>query len=459
MSGITAKQCPDGLKSLQMSGSSISDVFKQTESPLRQLDLPTYKNQELVFIGLNMALLIVLLFLHTLFGSYWGTPTRALVRVIEIAFVANAAKLMWVQSLAAIARPKILTSVTWASVIFNIGLALLLSALTDHEDSPYFVLMISPILEAAFRFRLPAVFAIVSVADSFTFFWIWDFYRRHPPLDIGEYYEAAITSLTFLVVAVVVWWLVNDARIKGARLARNLQELERTREKLLQEEKLAAVGRFSSAIAHELRNPVAMIASSIATAKQLEGKEREEMFAIASEEANRLVTLTTDFLAYARPRSPKLEHSSVTETIHYVADACRAHAGQKTVHVQVQLTENLTIYADSGQLQQALINLIVNAIDAAPVHSTVNLRAYTERNRVCIDVDNAGESLSIATLKRLFEPFFTTKPKGSGLGLSIARNIARAHGGDVILTSNGPERICFSLTLPIAKPAALAAKV
>lgn len=441
-----------------MPQSSISDVFKQTESPLRQVDLPTYRTQELVFIGLNMALLIVLLTLHTVFGSYWGLPTRALVRVIELAFIANAAKLIWVQSLATMAKPRVLISITWASVIFNIGLALLLSELTGHEDSPYFVLMISPILEAAFRFRLPAVVCIVSVADFLTFFWIWDYYRHHPPLDIGEYYEAGITSLTFLVVAVVAWWLVNDARVKGARLARNLQELERTREKLLQEERLAAVGRFSNAIAHELRNPVSMIASSIATAKQLEGKEREEMFAIAAEEAQRLVTLTTDFLAYARPRSPKLEPSSVTDIIHYVADACRAHAHQKTVQVQVQVTENLTALADSGQLQQALINLIVNAIDAAPPKSTVNVRAYSERDRICIDVENAGESLSIATLSRIFEPFFTTKPKGSGLGLSIARNVARAHGGDVILTSNGPERICFSLTLPIAQPAALAAK-
>jgi signal transduction histidine kinase len=442
-----------------MSESSISDVFKQTESPLRQVDLPTYKTQELVFIGLNMALLVVLLFLHTVFGSYWGMPTRALVHVVEIAFVVNATKLIWVQSLTELAKPRVLVAVTWASVVLNICLAMVLSQLTDHEDSPYFVLLISPILEAAFRFRLPAVISIVSVADFFTFFWIWDYFRHHPPLDIGEYYEAGITSLTFLVVAVVAWWLVNDARIKGARLARNLQELERTREKLLQEEKLAAVGRFSSAIAHELRNPVAMIASSIATAKQLEGKEREEMFTIAAEEAQRLVTLTTDFLAYARPRSPKLEHSSVTDTIHYVADACRAHARQKTVQVQVQVTDNLTAYADSDQVQQALINLIVNAIDAAPANSTVNLRAYTERNRICIDVDNAGESLSVATLSRIFEPFFTTKPKGSGLGLSIARNIARAHGGDVILTGNGPERICFSLTLPIAQPVARAAKV
>ena len=169
-----------------MPQSSISDVFKQTESPLRQVDLPTYRTQELVFIGLNMALLIVLLTLHTVFGSYWGLPTRALVRVIELAFIANAAKLIWVQSLATMAKPRVLISITWASVIFNIGLALLLSELTGHEDSPYFVLMISPILEAAFRFRLPAVVCIVSVADFLTFFWIWDYYRHHPPLDLAN---------------------------------------------------------------------------------------------------------------------------------------------------------------------------------------------------------------------------------------------------------------------------------
>src|SRR5512142_2513263 len=156
-----------------MSESSISDVFRQTESPLCQVDLPTYKTQEIVFIGLNMALLVVLLTLHGVFASYWGMPTRALVRVIEIAFVANAAKLIWVQTLATIAKPRVLISITWASVIFNIGLALLLSELTDHEDSPYFVLMISPILEAAFRFRLPAVISVVGLADFLTFFWIW----------------------------------------------------------------------------------------------------------------------------------------------------------------------------------------------------------------------------------------------------------------------------------------------
>jgi len=85
-----------------------------------------------------------------------------------------------------------------------------------------------------------------------------------------------------------VWLLLADLRGKEARLANNLLELERAREQLLREERLAAVGRVSSAIAHEIRNPVAMIASAIATAKQLTGEERDEMFAIAADEANRL---------------------------------------------------------------------------------------------------------------------------------------------------------------------------
>ena len=119
-------------------------------------------------------------------------------------------------------------------------------------------------------------------SDFACFFWQWRFFVKHPPVDVGEYIEAGTSSL---VLAIVGFWCGSWFAICGARradLANNLLELERTREKLLQEEKLAAMGRLSSAIAHEIRNPVAMIASSIATAKQLSGGEREEMFAIAA---------------------------------------------------------------------------------------------------------------------------------------------------------------------------------
>ena len=182
----------------------------------------------------------------------------------------------------------------------------MLAVLTDREDTPYFVLMVVAVLEAAFRFEFFAIIGVVTVADVSLFWQVWWYFAKHPPIDVGEYFEAGITSLLFAIVGVLVWLLLADLRRKEIRLANNVLELEQAREQLLREEKLAAMGRLSSAIAHEIRNPVAMIASSIATAKQLSGAEREEMFAIASDEANRLSQLTTEFLDYASTRTPNL---------------------------------------------------------------------------------------------------------------------------------------------------------
>jgi signal transduction histidine kinase len=210
------------------------------------------------------------------------------------------------------------------------------------------------------------------------------------------------------------------------------------------------MGRLSTAIAHEIRNPVAMITSSITSAKQSSGPEREEMFAIASEEAGRLSRLTTEFLDYASTRLPNLTSTSIADTVAYIADAARAHASQKGVKFELQVPDTLLATADAGQLQQALMNLVLNAVDASPAQGTILLRARPQNHTVLIEVENAGSPIPDAIRSRLFEPFFTTKPRGTGLGLAIARNIARAQGGDLRLAENGPSCVRFSITLPLA---------
>ena len=110
--------------------------------------------------------------------------------------------------------------------------------------------------------------------------------------------------MIYTLVGVIVWLLVNRLKQNELRLARNAEELARTRKHLLEEEKLAAVGRLSSAIAHEIRNPVAMISSSLSVADENGVNEagRKEMLDIANKEAQRLERLTGDFLEYARPQ-------------------------------------------------------------------------------------------------------------------------------------------------------------
>lgn len=410
-------------------------------------DLDSFRRQESIFISLNLLLLLVLFSLHLYFASFWGRPSPLLVAGVGAGVLFKSAEWLWLRRLSRALEPATLAALTWASIAFNIALASMLAILTDKEDTPYFVIMVVAVLEAAFRFELVAIIGVVTVVDISLFLQVWWFFKNHPPLDVGEYYEAGIGSLLFFIVGVLVWLLLADLRHKESRLANNVLELERAREKLLREEKLAAVGRLSSAIAHEIRNPVAMIASSIATAKQLSGAERDEMFAIASDEANRLSRLTSEFLDYASTRPPKLSETSISDLVGYVADASRAHASQKGIHFELNLSDVVRVRADESQLQQALMNLVLNAVDASPADGKVVVRVQPDDHRPRIDVENGGAAIAETALNRIFEPFFTTKVHGTGLGLAIARNIARSQGGDLVLSANEPNRVCFSLIL------------
>ena len=120
--------------------------------------------------------------------------------------------------------------------------------------------MLIPVLEAAFRLGLGPSRCSDRARRTSSVSWV------HIGLQFGEYIEAGALSVIYTVMGVLVWLLVNNLRAREARFVRNLEELERTRQQLLSEEKLAAVGRLSRAIAHEIRNPVAMISSSLATA-------------------------------------------------------------------------------------------------------------------------------------------------------------------------------------------------
>jgi signal transduction histidine kinase len=421
------------------------------DSFLLASDLASFRRQESTFILINVSLLAILFVLQSVFASYWGNPSKAMVFTVSAGVILKCAELIWLHTVSPPLSWTTKVLLTWASATLNTALVLVLTILNGHENSPYFVLMIIPILEMAFRSRFLVVLGMVAIGSFLNVFFVWYYFKINPPLDVGEYFEAGTSSLIFLIVGVVVWVLVNHLRENEARLGESVRDLQDARERLLEEERLAAVGRLSSAIAHEIRNPVAMISSSLATATHgdLDPEEREEMFSIAAKESDRLVTLTTDFLAYARPRPPALTRHPISETLQYVASVCRARAGEKNVAVAVTGPADLEVLADAGQIQQAVLNLLMNALDASPANALVRLRAFPDGQNVRINIENSGESIPERNVSRIFEPFFSTKPSGSGLGLAIARNIARAHGGELCLSTNEPQQVCFSLILPV----------
>ena len=142
----------------------------------------------------------------------------------------------------------------------------------------------------------------------------------------------------------------------------------------------------------------------------------------------------------------------MSDTVHYVASACRAYASEKGVGLAVDVAPDLKVSMDSTKIQHVLLNLVKNAIEASPGKQCVKLTAEAwDYGGVRLGVENVGASIPEVALAKLFEPFFTTKPGGTGLGLAITRNIVRAHGGDLILSSNKPGKVCFTIRIARAE--------
>ncbi len=417
--------------------------------PVRRLE--AYRSRGVTFAVLNLVVLAAVFAFHLLYVQLLGPPRVVLLAILLAIFVTQVVLLFWHQALEQMPGERTDLNVTMASIVVTIAGAFFASLYGEGEDHHYHVVMLPSIVLAAFRFRREVSLSIAAVSSVLMYYDVWHWSQRHPPSDASEFFEVTTVGLLFVVVALVVNMLASDLRRRSAELGETVAELERTRDVLVAQEKLAAVGRLSSAIAHEIRNPVAMIHSSLAAASRggLEESVREQMFRVATDEAGRLERLTTDFLAYAHTRQPQPAPTSAAETLAVVAELTAAKAGDAGVEVCVVPTGASGVF-DPFMIHQALLNLALNAVASTPRGRRVELSAELTREALLLHVRNDGRRIAPETEARIFEPFFTTRSGGTGLGLAIARGIARAHGGDVTLTANTDDGVRFTLSLPAA---------
>lgn len=172
------------------------------------------------------------------------------------------------------------------------------------------------------------------------------------------------------------------------------------------------------------------------------------MFLMAARESARLEHLTADFLSYARPTPLRCAEIDIKDLLTYIGDLARMHSANRVIDVDVTADYGSVAVADRSLLEGALLNLVLNAIDASPDGGTIHLRAVDNGRMLHLKVQNSGRAIAHEDLERIFEPFFTTKPTGTGLGLAIARGIAQAHGGDLSVESNTPQAVTFTLAVP-----------
>jgi two-component system sensor histidine kinase FlrB len=217
--------------------------------------------------------------------------------------------------------------------------------------------------------------------------------------------------------------------------------------------RLAAMGEMVAGLAHQLRTPLsaAMLYTASLGKPQLPEQERGKVAERAVERLRHLERLIRDMLLFARGdclgREPVPVCALVEELAHTLEPLARER-GIRFVHAcecgQTQLV------ADRKALVGALTNLLENALQFTPADGQVTLVATLDGRRVLFDVADTGKGIAPEQQQRLFEPFFTTRAEGTGLGLAIARGVARAHGGDIDLSSRAGAGTTFRLSVPLA---------
>lgn len=238
-------------------------------------------------------------------------------------------------------------------------------------------------------------------------------------------------------------------------IVRNITKQKRMEEQAIQSERLAALGRLSAALTHEINHPLQLIRSylELMLSYSLEPDEEKEILRVMGREVERLNETTGRILDFARPQPALRRRIFVTDLLQEVLALTGKQLQQSRITVTTDFGEAPMVLAVPDQLTQVFLNMVLNAIEAIPSEGKLHLSVYPKDNQAVISFVNNGPIIPPEILPHIFEPFFTTKAQGTGLGLWVSYNLIQQHGGSLIAKNLGDEHgVDFTITLPAAAP-------
>lgn len=239
-------------------------------------------------------------------------------------------------------------------------------------------------------------------------------------------------------------------------LRQSYEQLERAQAEVVRHERLAALGELAAVMAHEVRNPLGVIFNALTGLKRLLGKSQPDaamLLDIVGEEADRLNRIVGDLLDFARPYEAVRKAVPLESVVASAVDAASASSNHPLVKVVTELPGVLPrFFVDAHLLRQAVVNLVMNAMQAMPKGGTVTVRVEREQRGTevwaRIDVRDEGVGISAQSAERIFQPFFTTKATGTGLGLAVVKRIIDAHHGEVFVRPAPEGGSVFTVRVP-----------
>jgi two-component system sensor histidine kinase HydH len=238
---------------------------------------------------------------------------------------------------------------------------------------------------------------------------------------------------------------------------RDLREIKRLESKVKRSENLAVIGKLAAGVAHEVRNPLGSVRGFAQfLSHALKDRPQERKYAETMvKELDRIDRVVTDLLIFARPLEPQLAPVDINELVEHILRLVHADARNRGIEIHQDISPDLgKLPLDENQMTQALLNLILNAIQAVESGGDIEVGAdlHAHGTRLNIWVKSDGPGIPPEQREKIFDPFFTTKKKGTGLGLSIVHKIVENHGGEIMLESPlpGKNHGCrFNISIPI----------
>ena len=249
-----------------------------------------------------------------------------------------------------------------------------------------------------------------------------------------------------------------DGKLTGVlHVSRDISERKRMEENLRRAEQMKLVGEWATALAHEIKNPLAGIKVSVEVlAEELETEEDREVVKRAVQEIKRIEMLLKSLLNFAKPPKPQLNATDLNEVLAKTLDFSLKHSlrgpgGMGKIKVERDFGSELApVLVDAMQFHQIFLNLILNAAEAMPGGGQlfVRTRHYPEESSVVVEIIDTGKGIEKSDLDKIFQPFFTTKKKGTGLGLAITKRLVEQHDGLVLVSSEPGQGTKVSIILP-----------
>jgi signal transduction histidine kinase len=351
-----------------------------------------------------------------------------------------------------------LLGIAWVQIILDMLALGLLVLWTGGTHSPLLGLFALHMVFAALLLPRPIAYgtagmAMLIVGEVLALAHQWPTAREDKLIFLGW-------GVTLICTVFVGTQIARSLRRERRRLLRQTRKLlamdarlRRQQHAMAQHEKMVALGQMAAGVAHEIANPLASIDSLLQLMKRKPEKLKAESLETLREQTDRIARIVRELTTFARPADAQRQTLPVNEVVSEALAMLAFDPRMKRIRLEQTLADDAGAISMLPQsIQQVLVNLIRNALDATESvpHPTLRIRTARDESAVVIEVADNGTGITPRDLKHLFEPFFTTKPvgKGTGLGLSISYSLIARHGGSISATSKTNEGATFRIKLP-----------